>query len=617
MESKQADAAPESEGGGWGQRRIGMDIIVPSDPYQLPSQIWPTLSAEMLERMKPYGRPEHFDGGAKLFVAGERNADFFVILDGAVDILESDGRGGHTLVVTLVNNQFTGEADLLLHRGGLVTARAHLPTDVLRIQPADFHKMMRAEADINDLVLLSFILRRLGLIQHAAGGTVVVGNIHSADTLRLQRFLTRNGHPLRVLDTGSDPDAADALTRFHLAPEALPVVILQGKKVLQNPSNRELADALGITEDIDPWRIHDVAVVGAGPAGLAAAVYAASEGLDTVVIEANVPGGQAGSSSRIENYLGFPLGISGLDLSARAQVQAHKFGARLAVARAATSLLCSGFPFRIQLEGGELVTARAVVVATGARYRRLDIPELERFEGQGVHYAATSIEGRLCGGADVAVVGGGNSAGQAAVFLAGKANHVHMLVRHGSLASSMSDYLIRRIQESPRITLHTNTEVTSLHGGKSLRAIGWRERGGPETIHPIDNLFLLIGAVPNTDWLKGCVHLDRAGFVETGRQVDPHLTVSPYATSVPGIFAVGDVRSGSVKRVAAGVGAGSVVVHAVHRWLASLSPSHTLARQGHLMSSEEPGEGDAAAYVSQVSAKPKGRLNPEAGRPRA
>lgn len=612
------DRAGEKAGkgaGGWGERRVGLDIVGSSDPYQQPSQTWPTLSREMLERIKAYGKPDHFDGGANLFVIGERDVDFFVILDGAVDILESDGRGGYILLVTLVNSQFTGEADLLTHRGGLVTARAHRPTDVVRIPAADFQRMMRAEPDISDIVMLSFVLRRLGLIRHAAATTVIVGNLHHADTLRLQGFLTRNGHPLRVLDTASDPEAASMLARFDLGPEALPVVILEGSKVLQNPSNRELADALGISEHINPRRIYDVAVVGAGPAGLAAAVYAASEGLDTIVIEANMPGGQAACSSRIENYLGFPLGISGLDLSGRAQIQAHKFGARLAVARAATSLLCKAIPFRIQLEDGEWVTARAVVVATGARYRRLDVPDLEHFEGQGVHYAATSIEGRLCGGSDVAVVGGGNSAGQAAVFLAGKAKHVHLLVRHDSLTSSMSDYLIGRIKESPRITLHTNTEVTSLHGDKYLQAIGWRVRGGPESIHPVNNLFLMIGAVPNTGWLCGCLSLDRAGFVETGRNVDPKFAVSPYATSVPGIFAVGDVRAGSVKRVAAGVGAGSVVVHSVHRWLASLAPAHTLARQGNLMS-EETEEPEEAADLSRVPGAQVSR-KPGAGHPTA
>jgi thioredoxin reductase (NADPH) len=478
----------------------------------------------------------------------------------------------------------------------------------VRVKPEDFQRMMRTEADISDVVLRSFIMRRLGLIRHTEGATVLVGNMHSGDTLRLQSFLTRSGHPHKLLDTGSDPQAASALEKFRLGPEALPAVILQGRKVLQTPTNRQLADALGIAENIDPARVHDVAVVGAGPAGLAAAVYAASEGLDTIVIEANVPGGQAGCSSRIENYLGFPMGISGLDLSARAQVQAHKFGARLTVARAATRLLCGDNVFQIQLEDGELVSARTVVVATGARYRRLDVPGFTPFEAQGVHYAATSIEGRLCCGADVAVVGGGNSAGQAAVYLSSLARHVHMLVRDDSLARTMSDYLVRRIQESPRITLHTATEVSCLHGDKSLEAIGWREDGGPETVHPISNLFLMIGALPNTDWLNGCVDLDRAGFILTGHCSDSWLEVSPYATSIPAVFAVGDVRSGSVKRVASGVGEGSVVVHSVHRWLASLAqaPERPVSRPPP----DKPVEPDMAAQLAG-----RARAGPGAGRP--
>lgn len=554
-------------------RAFAEDIAGSSDPYERPSQTWPKLSAGMLERMKAYGTPDHFDGGDLLFRVGDRDVDFMVILDGEVDILESDGRDGHALVVTLVGSQFTGEIDQLSGRGQLVTARATRPTDVVRIKPADFRRMMSAEPDIADLVLRSFIMRRVGLIQHAEGGTVLIGHRHSGDTVRLQSFLTRNGYPYKVLCTYADPEAARVMESFHLGPEAQPVVILDGRQALQNPSNRELADALGITEHIDPARIYDVAVVGAGPAGLAAAVYAASEGLATIVIEANMPGGQAGSSSRIENYLGFPMGISGQELSGRAQVQAQKFGARLLVARGAARLQCVGPPFVIELEGGETVTTRAVVVATGARYRRLNVRDIGHYEGHGVHYAATSIEGRLCDGDEIVVVGGGNSAGQAAVFLAGKALHVHMLVREENLSQSMSDYLVRRILESPRITLHPRTQICSLQGNQHLEGVGWREQTGREIFHKTSNLFLMIGAVPNTDWLKGCdVALDPQGFVQTGHCPETRLITSPYATNVPGIFAVGDVRSGSVKRVASSVGEGSVVVHAVHRWLAGLNP---------------------------------------------
>ena len=546
---------------------------VPIDPYEQPEQTFPKLAPEMIDRIRPYGKIDHFDGGSYLFQVGDRNVDFFLILDGAVDILQSDGRGGHVLVVTHEKSEFTGELDHLSGRAVIVCARAARPTDVLRVSPASLRRLSSAEPDIGYLLLRAFILRRVGLIEHADGGTVVVGSGRTADTLRLQSFLTRNGYPLRVLDTDTDPDAASALQLFHLSNEVLPAVVLNAQTVLKNPTNRALADALGITEHLAPDRVYDVTVVGAGPAGLAAAVYSASEGLDTLVVEGLGPGGQAGSSSRIENYLGFPMGISGLSLATRAQVQAEKFGARFAIARPALSLDCRGLPFTIRLTDQVTISTRAVVVATGARYRKLDVPNLERFQGQGVHYAATSVESRLCVGDEVIVVGGGNSAGQAALYLASQARHVHMLIRGDGLAETMSDYLIRRIESSSRISVHTGTRVTSLHGNKYLEAVGWRERDGAETIHPTANLFLMIGALPNTDWLSGCVALDAKGFIITGRHANGQFAGSPYVTSVPGIYAVGDVRSDSIKRVAASVGEGSVVVHDIHQWLASASVS--------------------------------------------
>jgi thioredoxin reductase (NADPH) len=551
-----------------------------SDPYDRPAQTFPKLPPEMIERIKPYGRPDGFDGGARLFRVGDRNVDFFLILEGAVDILESDGHGGHALIVTHEAREFTGELDHLSGRAVIVCARAAQPTRVIRVTRFDFRRMASAEPDIGEIILRALILRRVGLIQHAEGGIVLVGGMRTGDTLRIQTFLMRNGYPYRLLDTDQDPDAGSALQSFQLGKVALPVVIIDGQTVLQNPRNSALADALGITEEVDPERVYDVVVVGAGPSGLAAAVYAASEGLDTIVIEAIGPGGQAGSSSRIENYLGFPTGISGQALAGRAQIQAQKFGARLVVARAAVSLECSTMPFRLRMEGGGAVAARGVVVASGARYRRLDLANLARFEGQGVHYAATSIEGRLCAGGDVIVVGGGNSAGQAAVFLSGEARHVHMLVRGDGLAETMSDYLVRRIEESPRITLHTQCEVTDLLGDRFLEAVRWRGRDGVERVLPTSNLFLMIGAVPCTDWLNGCVALDAKGFVKTGQIVDGKPPISPYEASVPGIFAVGDVRANSVKRVASSVGEGSVVVHAIHGWLAGLATSEGIAGNG-------------------------------------
>ncbi|MEI9916390.1 MAG: FAD-dependent oxidoreductase [Methylovirgula sp.] len=545
----------------------GYDGAMPTDPYDRPAQTFPKLPPEMVARIKKYGQTDSFDGGAYLYNVGDRDVDFFLILEGGVDVLESDGHGGHVLVVTHEASEFTGELDHLSGRAVFVCARAARPTKVVRISSASFRKLASAEPDIGEIILRAFILRRVGLIQHAEGGTILVGSQRLSDTLRIQSFLTRNACPHRFLDTDVDPDAAIALKYFHLEGNAQPVVIINARDVLQKPTNSELADALGITEHLDPDRIYDVVVVGAGPAGLAAAVYAASEGLDTVVIESMAPGGQAGSSSRIENYLGFPTGISGQALSGRAQVQAQKFGARLAIARAAIGLDC-GFPFRVHMEGRTAVTTRAVVVASGARYRRLDVEDLARFEGQGVHYAATPIEGGLCAGAEIVVVGGGNSAGQAAVYLSRKARHVHILVRGDGLAATMSDYLVRRIEESAQITLHTRCDITALIGDKYLEAVRWRDKDGAETQVSTSNLFLMIGAVPNTDWLNGCVDLDPKGFVETGHIKAGEALTTPYVTSVPGIFAVGDVRANSVKRVASGVGEGSVVVHAIHRWLA-------------------------------------------------
>ncbi len=437
---------------------------------------------------------------------------------------------------------------------------------MLRIGRAEFRRMVSAEPDIGEIIMRAFILRRVGLIRHAQGAVTLIGSGHAAETLRLQRFLIRNGYPHRLLDTEADPDADGFIACFEIPPDQLPVVIGAHDRVMLNPSTAELADALGLTETIDPLHIHDVAVVGAGPAGLAAAVYAASEGLDTIVIEGTAPGGQAGTSSKIENYLGFPTGISGQALAGRAQVQAQKFGARLAIARPATGLECGAQPYVVQLEDGQRVTARAVIVASGARYRKLDVPNYAAFEGQGVHYAATAMEANLCTGEDVAVIGGGNSAGQAAVFLSRTVAHVHILVRGAGLAETMSDYLVQRLESSPHVTLHTHSAITALEGDTYLREVTWTNANtGEQQRRSIGNIFVMIGAEPNTGWLEDCLALDAKGFVRTG--ADAPGASSPYATSKPGIFAIGDVRSGSVKRVAAGVGEGSVVVSAVHQFL--------------------------------------------------
>ena len=540
--------------------------IDPSDPLEREAQTFPVLSAAMVERMMPYGEVESVTRGTPLYTRGERAVDFFVVLEGSIQVLDTDEHRVVTIFTTHRARQFTGELDLFNNRAILVSGRAGEDSRVLRVSRENFRRMVSTEADIGEIIMRAFILRRVGLIRHSHGAVTLIGSGHAADTLRLQRFLERNGYPHRLLDVDADPDAGGFLDCFSITPDQLPVVIATGACVLRNPTTARLADALGLTETLDPARIHDVVVVGAGPAGLAAAVYAASEGLDTIVIEGMAPGGQAGTSSKIENYLGFPTGISGQALAGRAQVQAQKFGARLAIARPATALDCATQPYVVTLEDGQRVSARSVIVASGARYRKLDVPDYARFEGQGIHYAATAMEANLCTGEEVLVVGGGNSAGQAAIFLSRTARHLHILVRSRGLAETMSDYLVQRIASSARITLHTHSQVTGLEGDSYLRHVTWtNQQTGEEQRHAIGNMFVMIGAEPNTDWLDGCLTLDDKGFVKTG--ADATGSTSPYATSKPGIFAIGDVRSGSVKRVASGVGEGSVVVSAVHQFL--------------------------------------------------
>ncbi|MBI1179012.1 MAG: cyclic nucleotide-binding domain-containing protein [Alphaproteobacteria bacterium] len=532
-------------------------------------QMFPHLSEEMAGRIAAYGDVEDVPAGTVVFRRGQRSVDFFLVLDGSLEIFDMDEYARENVFTVHGPRQFTGEVDLFNDHEILVSARTAVPTRLARLDRATFRQMMAAEADIGELVMRAFILRRVGLMRYAHGGVVLVGPAQAADTLRIQRFLTRNGYPLRLVDTEHNPNATNVQLCFQIGSDHLPAVIVPGGAVLRNPSVPELADRLGLTGPLDPGQVHDVVVVGAGPAGLAAAVYAASEGLDVLVVEGLAPGGQAGTSSRIENYLGFPTGISGQALAARAQIQAQKFGARMAISRHAVRLHCDAFPYRVETEDGALVTARAVVIATGARYRALAVPDYARFEGQGVHYAATAMEGQLCRGQQAVVVGGGNSAGQAAVFLSGLASHVHILVRGAGLSATMSDYLIRRIDGSQRITLHTGCEITKLEGDAVLRAVTWTCRDdGAQTRLATGNLFVMIGASPNTAWLDGCLELDPQGFVRTGRPAPAVPQPSAYEASLPGIYAVGDVRAESVKRVASAVGEGSVVVHAIHRHLA-------------------------------------------------
>lgn len=542
--------------------------IDPSDPYERGAQTFPRLTPEMTARVAAFGTEEQLPAGTSVFERGQRSVDFFLVLDGSIEIFDR-GEDGEPNVFTVHGpRQFTGELDLFNDRQILVSGRAGVDSRVVRIKRPDFRRLVTAEPDIGEIIMRAFILRRVGLIRHAQGAVVLIGPGHAGDTLRIQRFLSRNGYPHRLLDSDQDPDAVGFLDCFDLTLDQLPVVILSERRILRNPTNAELADALGLTESIDTKHVHDVAVIGAGPAGLAAAVYAASEGLETLVIESLAPGGQAGTSSKIENYLGFPTGISGQALAGRAQVQAQKFGARLAISRRVEGVDCDAQPYRLRLEGGQSVAARAVVLATGARYSKLDVPNYDRFEGQGINYAATAMEAQLCTNEEVLVVGGGNSAGQATMFLSRFVSHVHMIVRGAGLAASMSDYLVQRIEASPRVTLHTHSQITALDGDHLLRSVSWTNARTGETVsRPIGNIFVMIGAMPNTDWLNGCLALDEKGFVRTGQDADGMALSSPYATSRPGIYAVGDVRSGSVKRVASSVGEGAVVVQAIHRFL--------------------------------------------------
>jgi thioredoxin reductase (NADPH) len=554
-------AADEAEVGGYDA----------TDPYNRETQTFPKLTQAQVDRIRSFGTVEEVPKGAYLFRRGERSVDFFVVVEGSVEILNSGTTHSESTIHVHAERQFTGELDLFNSRKILVDGRTGVDSRIIRVKRENFLRMMETEPDIGEIIMRAFILRRVGLMRYAQGGVVLIGSSHSGDTLRIQRFLSRNGYPHQMLDTDADPDAGGFITCLHLTSEELPVVVLPGKSLLRNPTNPELADAVGLTEDRDPDRVYDLAVIGAGPAGLASAVYGASEGLQTIVIEAMAPGGQAGTSSRIENYLGFPTGISGQALAGRAQVQAQKFGAQLAVSRKAVAIDCEAVPYCLELEGGERISTHAIVIATGARYRTLRVPNYEKFEAQGIHYAATWIEGNLCAGEEVAVIGGGNSAGQAAVFLAQQAGHVHILVRGEGLAATMSEYLIGRINASPKITLHAHSEITGLEGERLLERVTWtNRRTGQSETRPISNMFVMIGAVPNTDWLDGCVALDRGGFVVTGRDAEGMALPSPYATEKLGIYAVGDVRSGSTKRVASGVGEGSVVVSAVHQYLSEV-----------------------------------------------
>lgn len=538
-------------------------------PAFRPEMAFPFLTDDMLERLRTYGHIESVPAKTGLWTRGERDVDLFVVLEGVVEIyalVEGDQRKP---IAVLRENQFSGELDLLSSRATLVDGCTATECTLLRIPRSELQRLMRSEGDIANLIMQATIWRRLGILQRAEAGIVLVGCSAAADTIQLQRFLTRNNYPHRILQPTEEQYASsNAEAGTEDEPYKLPAVVFPDGRVLHRPSVADLADELGLTEALDPNLTYDLAVVGAGPSGLAAAVYGASEGLSTIVIEGIAPGGQAGTSSKIENYLGFPTGVSGQELANRAQMQAQKFGAKLAISRDAVCIDQVDGIHQITLAGGAKLCARSVIIATGAQYRKLQVPNFERFENQGIHYAATAMEAQLCREREVAVIGGGNSAGQAAVFLSGIARHVHLIIRGPSLVDSMSQYLISRIENSSRITLHRHTEVEHLDGDMVLRCATWVNRKtGDRMTRQIASMFAMIGAEPNTGWLYGTLALDKKGFIITG--TERAFENSRYATSVPGIFAVGDVRSDSVKRVASAVGEGSVVISDVHRYLAA------------------------------------------------
>ena len=541
------------------------------------AQMFPQLTPAQIARLEAIGTHRRMSKGEILAEPGDRHRPMLVVLSGSIEVVQTSLRG-EVLVVVHTAGSFTGEMSTLQGIGSLVRARVREAGEVLVITEDRLRTIIQTDAELSELFMRAFILRRVGLIAAQTGDVILLGSSYSAGTLRLQQFLTRNAFPYVNLDVNTDPSVQTLLERFHIKADDVPVVLCRGEVVLKNPSNEEVAACLGMNQQIDDDRVRDVIVVGAGPSGLAAAVYAASEGLDVLVLETGTPGGQAGSSSKIENYLGFPTGISGLALAARARIQAQKFGAEIRTAYTAMKLNCNERPYAVELCHGNAVRARAIIIATGAEYRRLAIDNATRFLGTGIYYAATATEARRCEMKEVIVVGGGNSAGQAAVFLAGKCTHVHLLIRAKGLEDTMSRYLIRRIEDTSNITLHANTEITSLEGTDQLERVAWKTAPGHVLqTHAIGHVFLMTGAVPSTRWLKGCIALNDKGFVRTGSdltaadlpaaQASGGRPLQPFETNWPGIFAVGDVRCGSVKRVAAAVGEGSACVQQVHQAL--------------------------------------------------
>jgi thioredoxin reductase (NADPH) len=538
-------------------------------------QIFPTLNQEQFDLLGRYGERRLFRAGEALFREGERHVPMYVIVSGTVEI-ERGSVDGARFVGHLEAGTFTGEVGTLAGRAAVATGTAFKDCDVIVIDETSLRTLVIAEAELSETIMRAYILRRVAFMQDAQGGVSLIGSRSSAETLKLRQFLARNGQPSAYFDLDLHEGANDLLNRFSLTPADIPVVITPLGKVLVKPSMRDVADAIGHSPDPLDGKCFDLVVVGAGPGGLAAAVYAASEGLSVAVLDAKAPGGQAGASSKIENYFGFPTGISGQALAGRGMSQARKFGAEVAIPVQVMHLACGdGDGFHLSLDNKERVHARSIVIATGARYRKPSLPNLEHFEGRGVYYSASFMESTFCGKEKIIIVGGGNSAGQAAVFLSRFASHVHIIVRADGLAASMSHYLIQRIEAASNITLHTRTEIVELKGETKLEGVRWRQRGGEPEDVAVRHVFLFLGAEPNTAWLGDCVALDDKAFVLTGNDAAAKggwpLERTPHflETSRPGIFAVGDVRAGSVKRVAAAVGEGAAAVQSLHQFLAT------------------------------------------------
>jgi thioredoxin reductase (NADPH) len=548
-----------------------------SNALESHAQVFPVLTEAQINRIRPFASLRHVNEGDVLFRADDSDVPFFILLSGSMEIVQPD-MNGERPVANHGPGEFTGEMTMITGHRSLVCGRMTGVGDVLEMSGSGLRSLVARDGELSEIFMRAFILRRLILINRSQGNAILMGSRYSAKTLRLREFLTRNGHPYVYVDLDVDQESQALLDRFAVSVSEIPVVICNYRTVLRNPSIQELSDSLELNCTIDESQVRDVIIVGAGPAGLATAVYGASEGLDVLMVESAAPGGQAASSSKIENYLGFPTGLSGEELATRAISQAQKFGAKLMVAHSVVRLECEKSPYRLVLENGKPLEARSVVIASGAQYNNPENLNLERFVGQGVYYGATFMEAQLCESEDLIVVGGGNSAGQAAVFLAQTARRVHMLVRSQRLSDSMSRYLIQRIEENPGIEVHYKTEVVSVEGDTHLERVTWRDKDSLEsTTQSIRHVFIMAGASPRTDWLRGCVSLDDKGFILTGRDLDEvkqdgawPLARPPYMleTSLPRVFAVGDVRSGNVKRVASAVGEGSIAISLVHRALA-------------------------------------------------